>query len=138
MKNRNKIASLIIASGLILVSSQSCQKYPDGPLIDFRPRKERVANDWRVDNLKINGSDYTSLVTDYYETFTTDGNYSYNWGILSGVGTWTFQNNFKEIKIMDSNSQSTEVLFIQKLEEKQFWYYYMDGNDKKVFHMNQK
>ena len=138
MKNRNRIATLIIFTGLILVSSQSCQKYPDGPMIDFHTRTERVANNWKVDNMKVNETDYTSLVTGYTEKFTKDGDYSYNWGVLSGVGTWIFQNRYKEIKITDSDNQSTQVLFIQKLEEKQFWYYYMDGNDKKEFHMVQQ
>ena len=136
MKTRKKLflPALIIA-GLIITTIQSCKKYPDGPLISFRSRTERVANTWKVDNYKKNGSDYTSLVTEYSETFTKDHNYSYSWSQLSGTGTWEFQNSDKEIRLTGTHNQDDYTLVILKLEEKEFWYYYMDGNDKKEFHM---
>lgn len=138
MKKKKKISVLIILlAGLMIPTLQSCKKYPDGPLISLRSRTERVANTWRVDNYKENGKDYTSLVMNYTETYSKDGNYSYSWGILSGTGKWAFQNNDKEIKLNGINNQSSQTLFILKLEEKQFWFYYMDGNDRKEFHMIQ-
>jgi hypothetical protein len=120
------------------VGIQSCKKYADGPLISLNSKTERVANTWKVDNYKINGNDYTSLVSGYTETYTKDGNYYYTFGSLSGTGTWAFQNNNEEVRITGIDHQSSETLYIQKLEEKQFWYYYMDGNDKKEFHMIQE
>ena len=138
MKNKNKISALIILLAAIIIPTvQSCKKYQDGPMLSLRSRTERVANTWKVDNYKINGNDYTSLVAGYTETYTKDGNYYYSWGSLDGTGKWAFQNNDKEIKLTGINNQSSQTLFIQKLEEKQFWYYYMDGNDKKEFHMVQ-
>jgi hypothetical protein len=138
MKNKKKLAGLIIFSGLIMFSIQSCKKYSDGPLVDFHSRTERVANTWKVDNYKINGNDFTSLVSSYTETYTKGGDYSFHWGILDGTGKWAFQNNDAEIRITGIDNQSSETLYILKLEEKQFWYYYMDGNDKKEFHMIQQ
>lgn len=137
MKNKVSIF-IIMVSGLLIPTIQSCKKYPDGPAISFRSRAERVANTWKVDNYKINGNDYTSLVANYTETYTKDGNFSYTWAGLSGTGKWAFQNNDNEIRIIGINNQSSETLYIQKLEEKQFWYYYMDGNDKKEFHLIQQ
>jgi hypothetical protein len=138
MKIRKKISIFaIIFAGLIIPAIQSCQKYPDGPFISFRTRTARVANTWKVDNYKKNGNDYTSLMGGYTETYSKDGNYSYSWGNLSGTGKWAFQNNDKEIKLNGINNQSSQTLVILKLEKKQFWYYYMDGNDKKEFHMIQ-
>ncbi|NCA80823.1 MAG: hypothetical protein EOM76_11710 [Sphingobacteriia bacterium] len=93
---------------------------------------------WKVDNYKKNGTDYTSLVTDDRETFTSAGDYSYTWGILSGTGKWAFQNNDTEIKLTGTDNQASYTLVILKLEEKAFWYYYMDGNDKKEYHMVQQ
>jgi len=104
-------------------------------MLSLRSRAERVANVWKVENYKINGSDYTSLVSSYTETFSKSGGYSYSWGILSGSGNWTFQNSDKEIKLSGNDGQSSRTLFIQKLEEKSFWYYYMDGNDKYELHL---
>lgn len=136
MKTKNKITVFLLLVVLItLPTIQGCKKYPDGPMLSLHTRSERVANTWKVDNYKINGTDYTSLVTGYTETFTKDGNYSYSWGNLAGTGTWTFQNNDAEIRITGIANQADYTLVIMKLEEKQFWYYYMDGNDKKEFHM---
>lgn len=139
MKTTSKLSVLfIVVAGLMIPTIQSCKKYPDGPAISLRSRAERVANTWKVDNYKKNGTDYTSLVSDYSETFTKAGDYSYLWGSFSGTGKWAFQNNDNEIKLNGVSNQSSQTLYILKLEEKQFWYYYMDGSDKKEFHMVQK
>ncbi len=137
MKKITKLATLILFAGLVMSGLQSCNKYEDGPLISLTSRTERVANTWRVDNYKVNDTDYTSLFSDYTETFTKGGDYSYSWGIISGSGVWTFQNSDKEIQLAGINNQNSHILVILKLEEKAFWYYYMDGNDKKEFHMVQ-
>ena len=136
MKNQKKLSALIIVfAGLMSITIESCKKYPDGPLISFRSRTERVANTWKVDNYKKNGTDYTSLLSAYTETYTKAGAYSYSWNGITGTGTWGFQNKDKEILLTGLSNQSTYTLVILKLEEKEFWYYYMDGNDKKEFHM---
>ena len=136
MKNPKKVTVLVLLlASLVMTSMQSCKKYDDGPVFSFRSRAERVANTWKVDNYKVNGDDYTSLMSDYTETYTKDGNYSYNWGSLSGTGLWKFQNKDKEIALTGTSNQDNYTLVILKLEEKEFWYYYMDGSDKKEFHM---
>jgi hypothetical protein len=132
---KNKISILILLVGIMIPSLQSCKKYPDGPALSFRSRTARVANTWKVDNYKLNGTDYTSLVVGYVETYSKDGAYSYSWGNLAGTGKWEFQNKDTEIRITGISHQSSQTLYILKLEEKQFWYYYMDGNDRKEFHM---
>ena len=138
MENKNKITSMIIFIALIVSVLQSCKKYPDGPLLSTHSRSERVVSTWKVDNYKKNDVDFTSLVSGYTETYTDAGSYFYEWGVLSGAGDWKFQNNDKEISITGTENQKSETLFILKLEEKQLWYYYMDGNDKKEFRMIQQ
>lgn len=136
MENKRRLAVLGIALIVLVITVfESCKKYPDGPAISFRSRAERVANTWKVDNYKKNGSDYTSLVTAYSETYTKGGSYSYEWSGISGAGTWVFKNSDTEILLTGTSNQATYTLIILKLEEKEFWYYYMDGNDKKEFHM---
>jgi len=134
-KMKTKIVALILFAGLVMLGLQGCKKYEDGSLINFQSRTERVANTWKVDNYKVNETDYTSLVTDYTETFTKAGDYSYSWGAISGTGTWAFQNKDEEVQLTGISNQNSYTLVILKLEEKAFWYYYMDGNDKKEFHM---
>ncbi len=138
MKTIKFLTIIILFFTVLFPSVQSCKKYPEGPLISFRSRTERVSNTWKVDNYKLNGSDLTSLVSGYIETFSKDGNYSFSWGILAGTGKWAFQNKDNEIRITGVSNKSSETLYILKLEEKQFWYYYMDGNDKNEFHLIQK
>ena len=138
MKKTKKISLLaILCVALLIPAIQSCKKYPDGPLIDFHSRTERVANTWKIDNYQENGNDYTSLMAGYTETYSKDGNYSYSWGAIAGTGIWNFQNDDSQIKLTGITNQGTYNLVILKLEEKEFWYYYMDGNNKKEFHMIQ-
>lgn len=127
--------SVIILGALIMLGLQGCKKYPEGPAFSLRTKTERVSNTWKVDNYKINSSDYTSLMTSYNETFTKEGDYSYSWGSLNGTGKWAFQNDKEQIKLTGVNNQSSHDLIILKLEEKTFWYYYMDGNDKHEIHL---
>lgn len=133
MKNRFLLLALI--SIWFATTTQSCQKYPDGPMFSLRSRTERVSNTWKVDNYSINGTDFTSLVSNYTETFSSNGEYSYSWGLLNGTGTWKFQNNDEEIQLTGTDNQSDRKLVIQKLEEGALWYYYMDGNDKYEIHL---
>ncbi len=139
MKANFKISVvLLLLACMALPALQGCKKYPDGPALSLRTRTARVANTWKVDNYKINGNDYTSLVSGYTETFSKEGAYSYSWGNTAGTGTWAFQNEDQEIRLTGVSNQDSYTLVILKLEEKEFWYYYMDGNDKNEFHMIQK
>jgi len=134
----NSFKMLFFAIGISTLALTSCKKYEDGPMISFRTRAERVANTWKVDNYKVNGTDYTSLVSGYSETYTKGGGYSYEWGVLGGSGTWKFQHNDEEIALTGVDNQNDHTLVILKLEEKEFWYYYLDGNDKYEFHLIEK
>ena len=138
MKTLKIIPIAVALCVMIMPGIEGCKKYPDGPAFSLRSRTARVANTWKVDNYKINGDDYTSLVADYSETYSKDGNYSYSWGNFAGTGTWAFQNHDLEIRLTGITNQSSYTMVILKLEEKEFWYYYMDGNDRKEFHMIQK
>ncbi len=119
----------------LIISLPSCQKYENGPTISLRSRSERLANVWKVENYKVNGNDLTSLVTNYTETFSKTGSYTYEWGLLNNNGTWNFQNNDKEIKLNGNDNQTSRILTILKLEENTLWYYYMDSNDRHDLHL---
>jgi len=136
MKTIKKYNWAVVAlTAIILFSIPACQKYPDGPMISLRSRTERVSNTWKVDKYIKNGNDYTSSMIGYTETYTKDGNYSYLWANHSGTAIWNFQNSDKEIQLIGVSHQESRTLYILKLEEKEFWYYYIEGNDKKEFHM---
>ena len=121
MKIKSFLPVLFVAiTGIAIITGEGCQKYEEGPFISFRSRAERVANTWKIDNYKVNDNDYTSLVTDYGETFSKDGNYSYTWGSAAGTGTWSFQDKDTEIKLTGISNQDDHVLVILKLQEDEF------------------
>jgi len=130
--------SLILLVGILAPILQSCSKYEEGPMISLRTRTERLANIWKVDNYKVDGTDYTSIVSNYTETFSNSGAYSYDWGILGGSGTWAFQNKDLEVKLTGDENQTSRVLFILKLEEKTLWYYYIEDDKRHEYHLTQK
>jgi hypothetical protein len=118
-----------------LVGFQSCNQYPDNNGVTVVSKEDRVSKTWKVENYKLNDTDYTSLVADYTETYTKKGTYSFQWAILGGTASWEFQNDDAEIQLTEISNVSSKTLIILKLEEDAFWYYYMDGNDKKEFHL---
>ena len=134
MKHTKLSLLLLLMTAVLVPTFQSCNKYNDGPMFSLRSKTERVANSWKVENYKINGADWTSLVTNYKETYTKGGDYSYAWGSANGSGKWSFQNNEEEIKLNGTDGQSSRTLIILKLEENTFWYYYMSGNDRHELH----
>lgn len=135
MKSIKSLFTIVVLSAFMMAGFQSCSQYPDNNGITLVSKTDRVSRAWKIDNYKVNDVDYTSLVTAYTETYTKQGTYSFQWSVLGGVGTWVFQNNDAEIQITGVTNVSTRTLFILKLEEKAFWYYYMDGTDKKEYHM---
>jgi hypothetical protein len=135
MKNRKNLAVLVVLTGLMFFGFQSCSQYPDNNGITFVSITDRVSKAWKIENYKVNDVDLTSLVTAYTETYTKQGAYSFQWAILGGTGTWAFQNKDAEIQITGVSNVTSRTLFILRLEEKSFWYYYMDGTDKKEYHL---
>lgn len=60
MKAFAKIAAIALAGTMAL----SACKYEHGPGISLRSKRDRVANEWLIDNLTIDGTDVTSSVND--------------------------------------------------------------------------
>ena len=129
---------ILLLVGTMAPILQGCNKYSDGPILSVVSRTERLANIWKVENYKIDGTDYTSIVSNYTEIFSKSGAYSYDWGILGGSGTWAFQNNDMEVKLTGNDNQTSRTLYILKLEEKALWYYYTDNDKRHEFHLSQK
>ena len=133
MTTKNIFSIILIMSASLM----GCKKYEDGPALSLRSKTARVANTWKVESYTINGFDNTSSLTsiNYTETYDKDGNYSYNSSLGSGSGKWEFQSDKEQIKRSGVAGQSTETLFILRLKEKEFWYYFLDGNIRHEIHL---
>jgi len=129
--------TILYVSLIIGVLFSGCKKYGEGPSLSLRSKTARVANTWKVDSYTINGTDKTSALTgiNYTETYDKDGNFSYNSSAGTGSGKWEFQSDKEQIKRSGVSGKSTETLFILRLKERKFWYYYLDGNDRHEIHL---
>ncbi|MFL5727870.1 MAG: hypothetical protein ACJ75J_00165 [Cytophagaceae bacterium] len=135
MKRNLKLSLLLALLAVSGTTMPSCKKYSENPAIVLTSRKERVTNTWKVEHYSKNSTDYTSLMSDYTETYTKSNGYSYKWGNLYNTGSWNFQSKDEEIQLSGGDAQSSRTLTILKLEEKSFWYYFMDGSDKHEYHL---
>lgn len=131
----------IIYTCIVIVTASiiGCKKYEEGPILSLRSKTARVANTWKVESFTMNGSDFTSTFTsiNYTETYDKDGNYSYNSSAGSGSGKWVFESDKEQIKRSGVSGQSSATLYILRLKEREFWYYYMNGNDRHEFHLKE-
>lgn len=129
--------SLFFLSLILIVSLSSCKKYENGPSLSFRSRTARLENNWKVASYTINGIDFTTALTsiNYTESYDKDGNYAYSSSVDSGSGKWAFQSDDEQIKRSGVSGQSSVDLFILKLKVRDFWYYFLDGNDRHEIHL---
>ena len=133
----------IITSVLLLTE---CKKYPEGPSVSFRSKKERIANTWKLSKYYENNVDLTSNFNTAYTkfTFTTTkgGDYTitrefYGFANTSETGTWTFSSNKKTFILLPTSisvgtlpsSSSWQIL---KLYENEMWLRNIDSNGKVI------
>ena len=135
MSTKNIFACMLILGASLI----GCKKYEEGPALSFRSKTARVSNTWKVMSYTINSADNTPFLTsiNYTETYDKDGNYSYNSTLDAGAGKWEFQADKEQIKRSGVSGQPTETLYILRLKEKEFWYYFLDGNDKHEIHLQE-
>lgn len=123
--------TLLIAVLSLLVFA-SCNKYPEGPKLSLRTKKERLANSWRVTYYSENGVDKT---TDFNNTFVNyniviekSGNYTVTYRFLNvsdyvETGTWDFISSKSSVLFNPSSPSSADdsswELF--KLKETELW-----------------
>ena len=131
----------IITSVLLLTE---CKKYPEGPSISFRSKKERIVNTWKLSKYYENSVDLTSNFNTVYTKFsfvtTKSGDYTITRELYSLVnttesGTWTLSSNKKTFNLFPASitvgsvpsSSSWQIL---KLYEKEMWLRNIDSNGK--------
>ncbi len=117
---------------------QGCKKEQNSPMTGLHSSTEFIAGTWKAEKYTIDGEDYTSSISGYTETYSKEGNYHYSLGSIAEINNWFFKNNNKEVSITGISNNLSNTLYILKLEVNEFWYYYMDGNDRKELHLIQQ
>jgi len=150
-----KLLAFIFLSSVLFFTE--CKKYPEGPAISFRSKKERIANTWKVNALYINGVDsaayYNNILKDYTVSMSKSGSYTISYyvvgpsfGNISNTesGNWELTSDKKTITIKPSsiavgnlpNPSSWQIL---KLYENDFRIRTYDSNGKKTeYHFTPK
>ena len=113
--------TIIIISFVFIITSASCTKYEDGPILTFRSKKTRISGTWKYESIIY--VDLNSVVTENLPaiefTCNKDGSYSDN---EDSVGTWKFSGEVDLIINKSKNDSITETKReIIKLAKKQLW-----------------
>ncbi len=120
----------VIASTLVLALVSSCRKYEEGPMISFRSRTSRVANDWTVKSVYVNAEeDAGNAAIGKLFTFTKAGQFTIN---NDSTGKWRFLENDAIIYLKFDDKVTTMKYTISKLKEKELWMYYYDSTAHKI------
>ncbi len=119
---------------ILSVTSIGCQKYDDGPFFSILPKKDRLANEWKIEKVIWNGSDVTSSSTDNYsielkkdETYKVT--YIFLGQPLTDTGTWEFDSKKEYITTTPDGSGSETKSKILKLMNKELWLEEEDGSN---------
>lgn len=140
----NKLLAIILVSFTLLFSE--CKKYPEGPSISFRSKKERIANNWKLQKYLENDIDKTADFNNIHSKWnlltTKEGDYTISrefYGVVSTTekGTWALTAGNKNFALTPTSISagtlpSPSSWQILKLFEKEFWVRSYDSNNKKI------
>jgi hypothetical protein len=112
---------LVIVLILSIFIMEGCKKYSDGPFFSAWPRKERVANKWKIVSVEFNGKDSSSLFKDHIIEYSPKGTAIYQKGTKKYFGTWQLNNMAADIDV-DYDSLGRHSFLILRLKEKELWY----------------
>lgn len=132
---KEKISFLILL--VLIVTSNSCKKYDEGPGLSFRSKKERVANDWIIEKAIDKGYDVTKYYSNYKYKYKVNGTYEiYKNDNLFLYGIWFLDKNKNNIIFKLNNDSIEQKRKILKLKENNFWY--LIESEKFEFHFKKK
>lgn len=117
--------ALTILVGLQLAS---CGKYEEGPGFSLRSKTARLAGEWSIEKVTIDGEDYTAFVAAFITNteFTKDGDYIVTSSdLFSGESAvdkskWEFSDDKSEVVITDADGSKTNIEIL-RLTNSEFW-----------------
>ncbi|MCH7411365.1 hypothetical protein MM239_18365 [Belliella sp. DSM 111904] len=123
---KKNMIGLLVATAFAF---QSCDDYPDGPLVSLKSKTERVANDWKIGEALDEGTDITSDYERYELSLTKDGEaiLTANYNLLginyefTTSGTWVFLSNETKLSFDFENDDADGIYEILRLKEDELW-----------------
>lgn len=118
MIKTSKLLISTLAIGLLLVFTQSCTKYEEGPGFTLRTAESRLIGSWRI----VMFGEVPQIATSTYE-FKKDGSFSVEGTQKLGIGsegTWEWESDGYQALVLTSTSDgSTLTLDIKRLSNKE-------------------
>ena len=120
---------LFAALAFVVISFNSCKKFPDGPAFSLRSANGRLAHQWQPSKVTVDGVDNTAnwAAFGYKITFSKGGAYTESFtffgSTISVAGTWKWTNGNKSIEKTSpataNNVAYTETWEVQRLTAKE-------------------
>ena len=137
---QKKIFTTLVVLITILFIMPSCGKYEEGPAFSIIPKKNRVANIWKIEKVFINDVDRSDIYQEYINSYklelTKDEKltveYTTNIGSISENGTWVFENSAENISFTVSGDKTT--FKILRLTSGEMWLEETELGQKYVTH----
>ncbi|MCH2198917.1 MAG: lipocalin family protein [Flavobacteriales bacterium] len=131
MKTIVRTITLISLAAAVVLTS--CGKYEDGPGISLRSKKARLTGEWQLDEVEIDGTDFTADFNQWDWEFEDDEEFRYTVEVegflpFSPEGEWSFSNNKEEIELTFNDGDRLE-LEVQRLTNKEFWFHFTETYD---------
>lgn len=134
-----KIKHILLTGALLaLFVLPSCNKYEEGPAVSLRTKKERVSNEWQIENAYRNGEEVTDEYDEYTLRLRKDGDAELAALYSSGdftfeyetQGTWSFEDKKEEINMDFENDEADRRYQILRLKEDELWLREIGGEDE--------
>ncbi len=139
------LAAVAIVGSVVMTS---CSKYEEGPSLSLRSKKARLAGEWSISNVTLNGTDVTSLMlpsgSSYTMTIEKDGtwtsSYSASGFSSTEAGTWEFVDSKEKLKIVTTGSSDTDgdTSTIVMLKNKELKLKDVSGSDVTIMTLTQE
>lgn len=131
---------LVLVLAMTTAVLPSCRKGSDDPAVSFKSRSNRITNTWKLVKYEKNNTTQDLNGTTYEYTFYEDGKVKRTVeGVVFGFptrtvseGTWTFQNDDEDVKIVLGSD--TTLYNIQRLATKELWLKTTQDNDTYIYY----
>lgn len=123
---KKQILRSVAVFALLAVIFTGCKKYEEGPSFTLLSKKSRLAGDWKIESVTVNGTDYTSAYntlvgSSFVMSIKKDGTYTIG-GNFTDNGTWVFSSDKTQLISTSSSTGSTaQTVTILKLKSKELW-----------------
>lgn len=138
---KNKV-NLILVLVLLMTAAvvPSCRKGSDDPAVSFKSRENRITNSWNLVKYEKNATTQDLNGTTYEYVIYEDGKLKRTVeGSVFGFptrtvseGTWTFQNDEEDVKIVIGSD--TTLYNIQRLASDELWLKTTEDTDTYIYY----